>query len=88
MDVYVFYFCYRFHNDNSLLQCELTYGLTNYSLVRNVCNRFHTDSSLPVSYTHLDVYKRQAIENSMSVDFGEDRLRGKGSLPETFFVVT
>ena len=29
-----------------------------------------------------------AIENSMSVDFGEDRLRGKGSLPETFFVVT
>ena len=30
----------------------------------------------PVSYTHLDVYKRQ------------DRLRGKGSLPETFFVVT
>ena len=43
---------------------------------------------LPVSYTHLDVYKRQAIEYSMSVDFGEDRLRGKGSLPETFFVVT
>ena len=36
----------------------------------------------PVSYTHLDVYKRQPV------DFGEDRLRGKGSLPETFFVVT
>ena len=35
-----------------------------------------------------DVYKRQAIESSMSVDFGGDRLRGKGSLPETFFVVT
>ena len=28
------------------------------------------------------------VENARPVDFGEDRLRGKGSLPETFFVVT
>ena len=35
-----------------------------------------TDSIAPVSYTHLDVYKRQ------------DRLRGRGSLPATFYVLT
>ena len=27
-------------------------------------------------------------EDSILVDFGEDRLRGKGSLPEAFFLVT
>ena len=40
----------------------------------------------PVSYTHLDVYKRQ-VEYSRSVDFGEDLLREKGSLPATFYVI-
>ena len=40
-----------------------------------------------VSYTHLDVYKRQ-VENSRPFYFGEDRLREKGSLPATFYVVT
>ena len=28
-----------------------------------------------VSYTHLDVYKRQIVEFSRSIVFGEDRLR-------------
>ena len=37
-----------------------------------------------VSYTHLDVYKRQ-VEDSRPFDFGEDRLRGRGSLPATVF---
>ena len=40
---------------------------------------------MPVSYTHLDVYKRQVIQNSRSVDFVEDRLRERGSLPATVF---
>ena len=40
-----------------------------------------------VSYTHLDVYKRQVVENSEPIDFGEDRLRGRGSLPGTFYVL-
>ena len=35
----------------------------------------------------IDVYKRQ-IQNSRSVDFVEDRLRERGSLPATFYVVT
>ena len=43
---------------------------------------------IAVSYTHLDVYKRQIIDNSRSVDFGEDRLRERGSLPTTFYVLT
>ena len=41
-----------------------------------------------VSYTHLDVYKRQVAESSKSVVFGEDRLRERGSLPTTFYVLT
>ena len=28
------------------------------------------------------------VENWRSIDFGEDRLRGKGSLPATFYVLT
>ena len=28
------------------------------------------------------------VEDGRSIDFGEDRLRERGSLPETFFVVT
>ena len=36
----------------------------------------------PVSYTHLDVYKRQG-----PIVFGEDRLTGRGSLPATFYVL-
>ena len=28
------------------------------------------------------------VEDSRPIDFGEDRLREKGSLPETFFVLT
>ena len=43
---------------------------------------------MPVSYTHLDVYKRQVAENSRSIDFGEDRLRERGSLPAKFYVLT
>ena len=38
-----------------------------------------------VSYTHLDVYKRQ--EYSRPVVFGEDRLRERGSLSATFYVL-
>ena len=45
-------------------------------------------TSKTVSYTHLDVYKRQVVEDSRPIDFGEDRLRGKGSLPATFYVLT
>ena len=41
-----------------------------------------------VSYTHLDVYKRQIVEFSRTFDFGEDRLMGRGSLPATFYVLT
>ena len=41
-------------------------------------------SVYPVSYTHLDVYKRQVVEDSRPVDFGKGRLRGRGSLPATF----
>ena len=40
-----------------------------------------------VSYTHLDVYKRQ-VEDLRLIDFGEDKLRGRGSLPATFYVLT
>ena len=63
---------------------------------------------IAVSYTHLDVYKRQTydncrtfkqnqimfcmrasiVETSRSVDFGEDRLMERGSLPATFYVVS
>ena len=43
---------------------------------------------MTVSYTHLDVYKRQIVEFSRSVDFGKDRLRERGSLPVTFYVLT
>ena len=43
-------------------------------------------SNIPisVSYTHLDVYKRQFVEYSRPIVFGEVELRGRGSLPETF----
>ena len=45
-----------------------------------------------VSYTHLDVYKRQIqpwfVEYSRPIVFGEDRLRVRGSLPVTFYVLT
>ena len=34
------------------------------------------------------MYKRQIVESSRPVDFGEDWLRGKGSLPATFYVLT
>ena len=43
---------------------------------------------MPVSYTHLDVYKRQVVEDSRFIDFGEDQLKGRGSLPATFYVLT
>ena len=43
----------------------------------------HTHSVKPVSYTHLDVYKRQT-----PIIFGEDRLRERGSLPVTIYVLT
>ena len=33
------------------------------------------------------MYKRQ-VEDGRSVDFGEDRLRERGSLPETFYDLT
>ena len=40
----------------------------------------------PVSYTHLDVYKRQVLYLKFScIVFVEDRLRERGSLPATFF---
>ena len=41
-----------------------------------------------VSYTHLDVYKRQIVEDSRPIDFGEDQLRERGSLPATFYILT
>ena len=41
-----------------------------------------------VSYTHLDVYKRQIVEFSRPIVFGEDRLWERGSLPATFYVLT
>ena len=59
--------------------------LLEHTSQNNLAN--NADSIQSVSYTHLDVYKRQ-IENSMSVDFGEDRLRERGSLPATFYVLT
>ena len=43
-------------------------------------------TGMSVSYTHLDVYKRQVVECSRTVDFGEDRLWERGSLPATFYV--
>ena len=49
-------------------------------------DRLRGRGSLPatsVSYTHLDVYKRQEL--SRPIVFGEDRLRERGSLPTTFF---
>ena len=36
----------------------------------------------------VDVYKRQIVEKSKSVGFGEYRLRERGSLPATFYVLT
>ena len=59
--------------------------------------KYKSVSSEPVSYTHLDVYKRQQlvffipfliIPNSRSVDFVVDRLRERGSLPATFYILT
>ena len=42
-----------------------------------------------VSYTHLDVYKRQDfLSTKRPVVLGEDRLRGRGSLPVTFYDLT
>ena len=41
-------------------------------------------STRAVSYTHLDVYKRQIVEFSRPIGVGEDRLRERGSLPATF----
>ena len=38
-----------------------------------------------VSYTHLDVYKRQVVEFPIPIGVGEDRLRERGSLPATVF---
>ena len=35
----------------------------------------------------LDVYKRQ-VEYSRPIVFGEDRLRERGSLPATFYILT
>ena len=34
------------------------------------------------------MYKRQIVECSRSFGFGEDWLRGRGSLPATFYVLT
>ena len=48
------------------------------------CVRSVIDYTLSVSYTHLDVYKRQIVEVSMTFDFGEDQLRERDSLPATF----
>ena len=39
-----------------------------------------------VSYTHLDVYKRQIVEYARPIDFGEDRLRERDSLSATFYI--
>ena len=49
----------------------------------NIANLIYSGA---VSYTHLDVYKRQ-VELSRPIVFGEDRLRERGSLPDTFFVL-
>ena len=50
--------------------------------------RISLNCTIPVSYTHLDVYKRQIAEFSRPSVFGEDRLRERGSLPATFNVLT
>ena len=63
--------------------CEGLISTPSPRLISTCCWTVHTYT--PVSYTHLDVYKRQV---SRTVDFGEDRLRGRGSLPATFYVLT
>ena len=45
-------------------------------------------STVSVSYTHLDVYKRQVVEDSRPTEFVEGRLRGRGNLPAMFYVLT
>ena len=42
-------------------------------------------AQLYLYFEYLDVYKRQ---DSRPIDFGEDRLRERGSLPATFYVLT
>ena len=49
---------------------------------------FHIGTVVSVSYTHLDVYKRQSVEYSRLIGFGEDQLRERGNLPATFYVLT
>ena len=57
--------------------CSYTFNLDCLVQVPSSC------SLKSVSYTHLDVYKRQVLN---TCGIGEDRLREMGSLPATFYV--
>ena len=56
-----------------------------FSCVRSRGGHNNNPNVKPVSYTHLDVYKRQIVEFSRPIVFGEDRLRERGSLLATVF---
>ena len=71
-NVYITYF--------HLLSQDNISGMIILSVITIICHYCITNivkylATIPVSYTHLDVYKRQ----------GEDRLRERGSLPAAFF---
>ena len=68
---YVFLFIYIFINFHLLLHSSLVFLLI-YSIVGLVGNRTISPFSLSVSYTHLDVYKRQySIFIKISVTFAQ-----------------
>ena len=45
---------------------EIVTGIAVYSVIAVMVSVLFFDSLIPVSYTHLDVYKRQALDGRMS----------------------
>ena len=74
----------RVRHREPVIYCRLVLGTKRLNCLKKQFSGKKNERSVlsrgdkPVSYTHLE-YSRPIV-------FGEDRLRGRGSLPATFYV--
>ena len=76
-------------NFTSIFLKEWKYGDGKKNRVRDYCRfwLYYTQNMKKSRFPKRDVYKRQFVEYSRPIVFGEDRLRERGSLPATFYVL-